>query len=76
MDIPGSPSRKMMMPRGNIVITRVSELINTESRQWDEQLLNDLFWPIDVYRILNIPLALGMMDDFVSWHFCRMVFFL
>ena len=46
------------------MITRVSELIDAEKRTWDEQLLNDIFWPIDVQRILNIPLALGMMDDF------------
>ena len=47
-----------MTPRGNIVITKVSELIDTENRVWDEQLIMELFWPIDAHRILNIPLAL------------------
>ena len=69
--IPSSPTRKLMTPRGNIVITKVYELIDTENRVWDEQLISELFWPIDVQRILNIPLALGMMDDFVSWHHNR-----
>ena len=60
-----------MTPRGNIVITRVSELINIDERQWDEQLIRDIFWPTDAQRILNIPLAMGMMEDFVSWHYER-----
>ena len=56
--IPSSPTRRVMTPRGNIVITKVSELIDTENRVWDEQLIMELFWPIDAHRILNIPLAL------------------
>jgi hypothetical protein len=36
---------------------------------WDEELLTSLFWPIDVQRILNIPLSRRGMEDFVSWHF-------
>ena len=43
----------------------VPELIDADNRAWDEQLINDMFWPIDAQRILNIPLALGLMDDFV-----------
>lgn len=58
-----------MTRRGNIVITKVSELLDVENRTWDEQLISELFWPIDVQRILNIPLSIGMMEDFVSWHY-------
>lgn len=29
------------------------------------------FLPVDAHRILNIPLAIGTMEDFVSWHFSR-----
>ena len=66
--IPNSPNKKPMTPRSNIVLTKVSELIDVDSRSWDEELITDIFWPIDAQRILNIPLAVGMMDDFVSWH--------
>ena len=60
-----------MTPRANIVITKVSELIDADNRVWDAQLIHELFWPIDAQRILNIPLAVGMMEDFVSWHLHR-----
>jgi hypothetical protein len=44
-------------------VTKVFELIDTESRTWDEDMLNDLFWPVDVQSILNIPLSNSMMED-------------
>uniref|UniRef100_A0A453D706 Reverse transcriptase zinc-binding domain-containing protein n=1 Tax=Aegilops tauschii subsp. strangulata TaxID=200361 RepID=A0A453D706_AEGTS len=69
--VPSSPNRRVMTRRGNIIITKVSELINLESREWDKQLIRDIFWPVDAQRILNIPLALGMMEDFVSWNYNR-----
>ncbi|KAE8769205.1 hypothetical protein D1007_59232 [Hordeum vulgare] len=56
------------MPRNNIVLTEVSELIDVESRSWDEELIRHVFWPVDAERILTIALAIGMMSDFVSWH--------
>ena len=42
------------------------ELINAESRTWDEVQIRELFWEADAERILRIPLAVGMMDDFIS----------
>jgi hypothetical protein len=41
--IPSSPSRNILTPRGNIVYTKVSELIDPETRKWDEELLRELF---------------------------------
>jgi hypothetical protein len=58
-----------MSRRGNIVYSTVSELIDQETGTWDEEMLHDLFWPVDVQRVLNIPLATGMMQDFVAWNF-------
>jgi len=29
-----------------------------------------MFWPVDVHRILQIPLV-GGREDFVAWHFNR-----
>ena len=48
---------------------RVCDLINVDNREWDEQLIAKSFWPVIVQRILDIPLAMGMMEDFVSWHY-------
>ena len=67
--IPSSPNRKIMTRRGNILLTTVDELIDFESGDWDEQIIRENFWQIDAERILKIPLAIGMMTDFVSWHF-------
>jgi hypothetical protein len=69
--IPTSPSRKILTPRGNIVYTKVSELINPVTRTWDEALLRSMFFSLDVNRILKIPLAVGMMEDFVSWNLTK-----
>ena len=46
--------------------TRVSELIDTETNTWDEELIREIFWSVDAERILHIPLAVGMTEDFVS----------
>lgn len=57
-----------MTRRGNIVLTKVSELINNEDHEWDEELIRSIFWTADAERIIKIPLAIGMMDGFISWH--------
>jgi hypothetical protein len=69
--IPSSPNRMVTTRRGNIVYTKVSDFIDEETDMWDEELLSECFWPIDVQRILNIPLARNRMDDFISWHFTK-----
>lgn len=69
--VPTSPDRKVMTPRGNIVITKVSELIDPQLGQWDEDLVRSLFTHVDAARIFNIPLSLNGFDDFVAWHYNR-----
>jgi hypothetical protein len=51
-------------------VIKVDELINPVSGTWDEDLINDLFWPVDAHRILQIPLTHGK-DDLVAWHYNR-----
>jgi hypothetical protein len=46
----------------------VAELIDPINICWDDALLRSFFYLEDVTRILNIPLAIGMMEDFVSWN--------
>jgi hypothetical protein len=51
--IPSSPSRKVIIPRrGNVM--RVSKLIDTVTRTWDEEKLRSIFYSVDVGRIIKI----------------------
>jgi hypothetical protein len=65
--IPGSHNLKVQTPRGNILISRVDELINPLDGRWDERLIRSLFWPVDVYQILQIPIYNGR-EDLIAWH--------
>jgi hypothetical protein len=51
-------------------VSTVDELINPINSTWDEDLLKAIFWPTDVYRILQIPICSGR-DDLVAWHYNR-----
>lgn len=66
--IPASPDRKILTHRGNTVISKVVELINPVTGQWDEELIRDIFNHVDVTRILQIPINFQAFDDFISWH--------
>jgi ribonuclease HI len=65
--IPGSYSRKVLTPKGQNVYTRVHELIDPVTNSWDEELIRQTFWQVDVRRILAIPLPAHDMEDFVGW---------
>jgi len=66
--IPKGITRKPITPRGASLLTRVNELINPVTGEWDEQLVNDLFWPQDAEEILQIPID-EHMEDWLAWHF-------
>jgi hypothetical protein len=53
--IPSSPNRKIITPRGASVYTKVSDLIDPVTKQWDEEILQSLMSAVDVYRILQTP---------------------
>jgi hypothetical protein len=42
--IPNSPSRKIITRRGNVVLTKVSELIDPVTGEWDEALIRETLW--------------------------------
>jgi hypothetical protein len=44
--------------------SKVNELINPTTGNWDEELIRSIFNPLDAKRILQIPLNLGAFDDF------------
>jgi hypothetical protein len=66
--IPTSPTKKMMTPRGNILVSTVNDLINPVTWSWDEELIRSLFWSVNANRILEIPIAPPGMNDFIAWH--------
>lgn len=74
--VPGSPSRMIQTPRGNTLLQTVNELIDPATRTWDEVLLRDIFSPIDVHRILSIPLSAHLHEDFIAWHYTKSYIFL
>ena len=47
------------------------ELIDPVTAQWDEQLMCDIFYPVDAMRILQIPLNFQAFDDFIAWHLTK-----
>lgn len=69
--MPNSSSRKIVTSRGNRVLTRVNELIEPVSGEPDENFIREFFWPIDVDRILQIPLHQDDTEDYVAWHLTK-----
>ena len=66
--IPNSPNLKVQTMRGRNIITRVNELIDPLTGQWDVDLVSSIFSSVDVHRILQIPLIHGR-EDLVAWYF-------
>lgn len=58
----------MLAPRGNILVSRVEDfIISPVDGMWDGDLIREVFWPVDVHRILQIPLTPGS-EDFIGWY--------
>jgi hypothetical protein len=68
---PSSPNGKIITPRGAVVYTKVSDLIDPITEQWDIDILEALLSPIDVHRILQIPLHNRGFEDFIAWRFTK-----
>lgn len=49
----------------------VEELIDPHNGTWDEVLIGDVFSPVDAYRILQIPLNVQLVEDFIAWNYTR-----
>ena len=48
---------------------KVFDLIDPESKRWDENLLHGLFVPEEVSLIKNIPLCITSVEDKLVWPF-------
>ncbi|WVZ60625.1 hypothetical protein U9M48_010618, partial [Paspalum notatum var. saurae] len=72
--LPKGTTRKPITPKGSSVLTKVSELINPMMGAWDDQLINEIFWPEDAAIILQIPID-EQMEDWPAWHYDAKVLF-
>lgn len=50
------------------LLTKVSELIDPTTNQWDAQLVRQTFTPTDAKTIMSIPIC-EQYDDFIACHF-------
>ncbi|VVA37427.1 PREDICTED: reverse mRNAase, partial [Prunus dulcis] len=50
-------------------ITKVSDLIHGDSREWNAPLLQNVFFPEEVMLIRSIPLSLRLTPDMLVWHY-------
>ena len=66
--LPRGHTRKPATPRGQSLLTGVSELIDPQTESWDEQLILETFCPEDAQAILAIPIDM-QMEDWPAWHF-------
>jgi len=66
--LPRGTTRKPVTPRRSCLLTRVSELIDPTTSEWDEKLICDIFWPEAAAEILRIPINVNM-EDWPAWHF-------
>jgi ribonuclease HI len=58
-------------PVGQSLYTKVYELIDPISGQWDEELLRSILNPVDVGRVLQIPLNTQGFHDFIAWNYTK-----
>lgn len=55
-----------MTPKGRQLLIKVGDLIDPISNTWDEELIIQTMWPIDVQGILSIPLSQHDMPDIIA----------
>jgi hypothetical protein len=70
--VPVSPNRKIISPRGDCILTRVSELIHPYRGQWDQELILNVFILLmqiepsrSLYMTMDLRISLlgGVLDQ-------------
>jgi ribonuclease HI len=52
-------------------LLKVQDLIDPNTQQWSEQIINQTFMPIEANQILQIPLTNVLDEDTISWQGTR-----
>ena len=60
-----------MTPRRGHLFSKVVDLIDPVSNDWDEDLIRQTMWTIDGQRILSIPISQHNMTDFIAWSYTK-----
>jgi hypothetical protein len=66
--LPREGAAQPITPRGRCLLTRVCELIDPLTGQWDEALVCNNFWDMDAKTILAIPIK-EEFEDCVAWQY-------
>jgi hypothetical protein len=66
--LPRDSIRKPVTPRGGILLTDVSELMDPVSGSWDTTLIKEISWEEDALLILALPVH-GGREKSAAWHF-------
>ena len=53
------------------MLSKVVDLIDPVSNNWDEDLIRQTMWTIDAQRILSIPISQHNMTDFIAWSYTK-----
>jgi hypothetical protein len=64
--LPRDDARLPITPKGQCLLTRVCELIDPATLQWDEELIRNIFWQMDVDTILSTPIR-DEFEDYYAW---------
>jgi hypothetical protein len=65
--IPRSSTRKVITSQGRCRIKWVADLLDANTN-WNEQLVRQIFLPMDADAILSIRTSRQGEDDFLAWH--------
>lgn len=63
----GSPHYRVTCPVLNSNLILVSDLINSNTRKWREELIVNIFAPVHTEHILHIPLVEVAHPDELAW---------
>ena len=61
----------MITARGGNLLSKVSDFIDPVTGSWDEELVSQTFWQMDMAQILASLLPEFDMLDFVAWNLCK-----
>jgi hypothetical protein len=59
---------KPLVRKENTRLKIVAELIDTATGKWKDDLVKDIFCPLDAEAILGLPRPRGGGDDFWAWN--------
>lgn len=66
--IPAGITQRPRTPRGAVLLSKVSELMDPATGSQDVQLIKEIFWEEDVELILAMP-TWPDHEDIVAWHY-------